>query len=89
MGGVRNISIFQFIRARERKNPRAGPAHQDDVEVSVPFPDIQDIQGKMPFYQVLCIAAHNPEYVRDETFCIHTLLFHLGRHSDKSKALSA
>jgi Ribosomal protein S6 len=26
----------------------------------------------MPFYQILCIAAHNPEYVRDEAFCIHT-----------------
>jgi small subunit ribosomal protein S6 len=22
----------------------------------------------MPFYQVLCIAAHNPEYVRDDAF---------------------
>jgi small subunit ribosomal protein S6 len=28
----------------------------------------------MPFYQVLCIAAHNPEYVRDEAFCTHTFL---------------
>jgi hypothetical protein len=27
----------------------------------------------MPFYQVLCIAAHNPEYVRDE-IVLHSYL---------------
>ncbi len=43
----------------------------------------------MPFYQILCIAAHNPEYVREEAFSIHTLPYHLGLHSGKSKASSA
>ena len=32
------------------------------------FPDLGDGQANMPFYQVLCIAAHNPEYVRDDGF---------------------
>ena len=84
MGGVRNEFNIS-ICAREHKNvrPGSGPAHQEDSPV------IEDIQENMPFYQVLCIAAHNPEYVRDESFCMHTLPFHLGRHSDKSKALSA
>ncbi len=43
----------------------------------------------MPFYQILCIAAHNPEYVRDEACYTQTLLNCLGLYSDKSKASSA
>ena len=50
-----------------------------------------DGQRNMPFYQVLCIAAHNPEYVRDETRPLGPApcLISLGLHSDKSKASSA
>lgn len=71
MGGVRNISIFQFVHADTKTHGPVGPSRGREVS-----PDIQDnIQGKMPFYQVLCIAAHNPEYVRDEAFYIHTLPF--------------
>jgi hypothetical protein len=42
----------------------------------------------MPFYQVLCIAAHNPEYVRGEAFYLYLALISL-LSSDKSKASSA
>ena len=32
------------------------------------IPVLRPLSGNMPFYQVLCIAAHNPEYVRHEAF---------------------
>ena len=40
----------------------------------------------MPFYQVLCIAAHNPEYVRDKSRSISHLPLSFPLYSAKSKA---
>jgi len=40
----------------------------------------------MPFYQVLCIAAHNPEYVRDKPFLSYAISYLSTLHSDKLKA---
>ena len=65
-GGVKNDSIFQFVHANTKTR---GP-----VDVTVKCPP-RHPSHPMPFYQVLCIAAHNPEYVRDEPFCIHTFAF--------------
>ena len=38
----------------------------------------------MPFYQVLCIAAHNPEYVRDKPFLSCAFIYHSPKRQIKS-----
>lgn len=42
-----------------------------------------DCRGKMPFYQVLCIAAHNPEYVRDKPFFVLCLYLSFSKASNQ------
>jgi hypothetical protein len=40
----------------------------------------------MPFYQVLCIAAHNPEYVCDKLLLVFAFIYLSTLHSVKLKA---
>lgn len=67
MRGVRNIQYFNSCTRTQKPGPRPGGPSRGR-EASHPT-------SKMPFYQILCIAAHNPEYVRDEVFCIPCLAF--------------
>jgi hypothetical protein len=68
-----------------------GPAPPGPLRIGVLFPfsetaiDI-DRRGKMPFYQVLCIAAHNPEYVRDNPLLFYAFAHLSTLHSVKLKA---
>ena len=62
---------------RTQRGPApSGPLRSGSARTVSVFRDGQrlfDCRGKMPFYQVLCIAAHNPEYVRDKPFLSYAL----------------
>lgn len=64
-GGVRYNSVFQFVHANTKTH--AVPTARS-VKRTCAFAPTVTSKGKMPFYQVLCIAAHNPEYVCVEAF---------------------